>query len=35
MEQRKAAGLAVMIFLVIFSGLLYGSYRTLWRIIEH
>ncbi len=35
MEQRKAAGLAVMIFLVIFSGLLYGSYRTLWRNIEH
>ncbi|MGH7009840.1 MAG: cytochrome c1, partial [Caulobacteraceae bacterium] len=31
MEQRKAAGLAVMIFLVIFAGLLYLSYRTIWR----
>ncbi len=31
MEQRKATGLAVMIFLVVFSGLLYASYRTIWR----
>ena len=35
MEQRKQAGLAVMIFLLLFSGLLYGSYRTLWRDIGH
>ncbi|HEV2364862.1 MAG TPA: cytochrome c1 [Caulobacteraceae bacterium] len=35
MEERKKAGLSVLIFLVIFSGLLYGSYRTLWRDVEH
>ncbi|MHB8528532.1 MAG: cytochrome c1 [Caulobacteraceae bacterium] len=35
MEQRKAAGLAVMIFLVIFTGLLYASYRQIWRDVDH
>ena len=35
MEQRKQSGLAVMIFLLIFSGLLYASYRTIWRDVGH
>ena len=35
MEERKQTGLAVMIFLVLFAGLLYASYRTLWRNIDH
>ena len=35
MEERKQTGLAVMIFLVLFAGLLYASYRTLWRGIDH
>lgn len=35
MEERKQLGLAVMIFLVIFTGLLYGSYRTIWRDVQH
>jgi ubiquinol-cytochrome c reductase cytochrome c1 subunit len=35
MEERKQIGLAVMIFLVLFSGLLYGSYRQIWRKVGH
>jgi len=35
MEERKEMGLAVMIFLVLFSGLLYGSYRQIWRKVGH
>ncbi len=35
MEERKQTGLAVMIFLLLFSGILYGSYRALWRNIDH
>lgn len=35
MEQRKETGLAVMIFLVLFSGLLYASYRRVWRNESH
>jgi ubiquinol-cytochrome c reductase cytochrome c1 subunit len=35
LEQRKQTGLAVMIYLVLFSGVLYGSYRTIWRNVEH
>jgi ubiquinol-cytochrome c reductase cytochrome c1 subunit len=35
MEERKQTGLAVMIFLLVFTGLLYASYRTLWRNIDH
>jgi len=35
MEERKQSGLAVMIFLVIFTGLLYGSYRAIWRDVGH
>ena len=35
MEQRKQTGLAVLIFLLLFSGLLYGSYRAIWREVGH
>jgi len=34
-DERKDLGLAVMIYLLIFTGVLYASYRTLWRNIEH
>jgi ubiquinol-cytochrome c reductase cytochrome c1 subunit len=35
MEQRKQLGVSVMVFLVLFSGLLWVTYRNLWRNIEH
>jgi ubiquinol-cytochrome c reductase cytochrome c1 subunit len=35
MEERKQTGLSVLIFLLIFTGLLYGSYRTIWRHVGH
>jgi len=35
MEERKQAGLGVMIFLLIFTGLLYASYREVWRKVGH
>ncbi len=35
MEERKQTGLAVMIFLLLFSGILYASYRALWKNIDH
>jgi ubiquinol-cytochrome c reductase cytochrome c1 subunit len=35
MEERKEAGFGVMIFLLIFTGLLYASYREVWRKVEH
>jgi len=35
MEERKVTGLGVIIFLVLFSGLLYGSYRQIWRKVGH
>jgi ubiquinol-cytochrome c reductase cytochrome c1 subunit len=34
-DERKQAGVAVMIYLLIFAGLLYASYRKLWKNIEH
>ena len=34
-DERKQSGVAVMIYLLIFAGLLYWSYRKLWRNIEH
>jgi ubiquinol-cytochrome c reductase cytochrome c1 subunit len=34
-DERKDLGLAVMIYLLIFTGVLYVSYRTLWRNIKH
>lgn len=35
MEERKRMGFAVLVFLGVLALLLYGSYRTLWRNIEH
>jgi ubiquinol-cytochrome c reductase cytochrome c1 subunit len=35
MEERKQLGFAVMIYLLIFAGVLYGSYRTIWRNVAH
>jgi ubiquinol-cytochrome c reductase cytochrome c1 subunit len=35
MEERKRMGLSVMIFLLILTGLLYASYRGVWRDIGH
>ena len=35
MEERKQVGVAAMIFLVLFSGLLWFSYRGVWRDVEH
>ncbi len=35
MDQRKQTGSAVLIYLLIFSGLLYGSYRAIWRNVAH
>ncbi|MFN3856665.1 MAG: cytochrome c1 [Caulobacter sp.] len=35
MEERKQTGLAVMIYLVLFAGLLYASYRRVWRNESH
>ena len=31
MEQRKSMGLAVLIFLVVLSGLLFAAYRKVWK----
>ena len=35
MDQRKQMGIAVFIYLLIFSGLLYFSYRAIWRDVAH
>jgi ubiquinol-cytochrome c reductase cytochrome c1 subunit len=35
LEERKAFGLGAMIYLVIFSGLLWFSYRRIWRNVGH
>jgi len=35
MDQRKQLGLAVLIYLGIFSTLLYFSYRQVWRNVAH
>ena len=35
MEERKQFGFGAMIYLLIFSGLLYASYKRLWRNVEH
>jgi ubiquinol-cytochrome c reductase cytochrome c1 subunit len=35
MEDRKRLGFAVMIYLVLFTGLLYASYRHIWRKVAH
>jgi ubiquinol-cytochrome c reductase cytochrome c1 subunit len=35
MEARKSFGLSAMIYLLIFAGLLYASYRRIWRNVAH
>jgi len=35
MDERKQMGLAVLIYLGLFSGLLYLSYRQIWRGVAH
>jgi ubiquinol-cytochrome c reductase cytochrome c1 subunit len=35
MDQRKQTGAAVLVYLFIFSGLLYLSYRQIWRDVAH
>lgn len=35
MEERKQLGVSVLIFLLIFSGILYASYRQIWSKIGH
>ena len=35
MVERKQTGLAVMLFLLVFTGLTYLSYRQIWRIVAH
>ncbi len=35
LEERKSTGFAVMVFLVIFTGLLYLTKKTVWSRVEH
>jgi len=35
MEERKEFGLGAMAYLAIFAGLLYASYRRIWRNVAH
>ncbi len=35
MEERKQLGVSVLIFLLIFSGVLYASYRQIWSKVGH
>lgn len=35
LEARKKIGFRVMVFLIVFAGLLYFTKRTLWRNVEH
>jgi ubiquinol-cytochrome c reductase cytochrome c1 subunit len=35
MEQRKRTGWMVLIYLFILALLLYGSYKAVWRDVEH
>lgn len=35
MEQRKQTGYAVIVYLLVFTGLLYASYRQIWRNVAH
>ena len=35
MEQRKQMGFGVMIFLILFAGIVYASYRRIWRNVSH
>jgi ubiquinol-cytochrome c reductase cytochrome c1 subunit len=35
MEERKQFGLGAMVYLILFAGLLYASYRRIWRNVAH
>ncbi len=35
MVERKQAGFGVIIFLLIFAGLTYASYRRVWKGVAH
>ncbi|CAN7216579.1 cytochrome c1 [Phenylobacterium sp. LjRoot219] len=35
MEERKAFGFGAMIYLLLLTGLLYASYRRIWRNVAH
>jgi ubiquinol-cytochrome c reductase cytochrome c1 subunit len=35
MDERKELGVEVMIFLIVFAGLVYASYRSIWRNVGH
>ncbi len=35
LEQRKKTGFRVMVFLIIFAGMLYFTKKQLWRDVEH
>jgi len=35
MEERKAFGVGAMVYLLILAGLLYVSYRRIWRNVAH
>jgi ubiquinol-cytochrome c reductase cytochrome c1 subunit len=35
MEERKQLGVSVMLFLLLLSGVLYASYRQIWRNVGH
>jgi ubiquinol-cytochrome c reductase cytochrome c1 subunit len=35
MEERKKMGFSVMLYLLAFTGLIYASYRRIWRHIAH
>jgi len=34
-EERKKMGFAVMLYLLLFTGVLYASYRRIWRDVDH
>ena len=34
-EERKQTGMAVLAYLIIFAGIMYASYRRIWRNVAH
>lgn len=35
LEQRRSIGIRVLLFLLVFIGLTYGSYRAIWADVKH
>ena len=35
MEERKQTGFAVMIYLLLLAGVVYASYRKIWKDVGH